>query len=196
MLSQPEKAAIFHLLVNGSVREKNSAIQKIYEEFQCVMYKKLRYQYRDLSESEAQDIVQDSFLKLATTTSRPKSAESLTTWLITIVENTALDLFKKAYRKHEIPLPEEEDESQEVDRVQHRAQVHTPDFDVQECVSSSIVRFSEKFPQNAAVISMSLDKIAILKIAAIISRTEAATKQYIYESKKKLAPYIEHCLNT
>jgi hypothetical protein len=54
--------------------------------------------------------------------------------------------------------------------------------------------FSQKFPQNAAAISMSLDNMAIVEIAEVISRTEAATKQYIYESKKKLAPYIEHCL--
>ena len=193
MLSQLEKEAIFHKLVNGSAIEKNSAIQLIYEEFQPVMYKKLRYQYQYLSESEAQDIVQDAFLKLATTTSQPKSAESLVSWVITIAENTALDLFKRAYKKYEIPLPEEVDFSDD-DPPASPGNALATEFDVQDCVSKGLIVFSQKFPQNAAAISMSLYNMAIVEIAEVISRTEAATKQYIYESKKKLAPYIEHCL--
>ena len=195
MLSQEEKVTIYHKLVKGSAAEKNSAIQIIYEEFHSVMYKKLRYQYRDLSESEAEDIVQDGFLKLATTTSEPQSAESLTSWVIAIVENTALDLFKKAYKKYEIPLPEEVDIS-ENDPPPIGGSVLSSEFDVQDCVSKGIILFSRNFPHNAAAISMSLDNMAIIEIAAVITRTEAATKQYIYSSKKKLAPYIEHCLES
>jgi DNA-directed RNA polymerase specialized sigma24 family protein len=193
MLSQPEKEAIFHKLVNGSAIEKNGAIQLIYEEFQPVMYKKLRFQYQDLSENEAQDIVQEAFIKLATTTSRPKSAESLVSWVITISENTAIDLFKRAYKKYEIPLPEDQDFSDD-EPPTSPGNVLASEFDVQDCVSKGLIGFSQKFPQNAAAISMSLDNMAIVEIAEVISRTEAATKQYIYESKKKLAPYIEHCL--
>lgn len=193
MLSQSEKEAIFHKFVNGSAIEKNSAIQLIYEEFQPVMYKKLRYQHQDLSESEAQDIVQDAFLKLATTTSKPKSAESLVSWVMTITENTAIDLFKRAYKKYELPLPEEIDVSDDDPPVSPENALAT-EFDVQDCVSKGLIIFSHKFPQNAAAISMSLDNMAIVEIAEVMSRTEAATKQYIYESKKKLAPYIEHCL--
>lgn len=193
MLSQLEKEAIFHKLVNGSAIEKNGAIQLIYEEFQPVMYKKLRFQYQDLSENEAQDIVQEAFIKLATTTSRPKSAESLVSWVITISENTAIDLFKRAYKKYEIPLPEDLDFSDDEPPTSPENVLAT-EFDIQDCVSKGLIGFSQKFPQNAAAISMSLDNMAIVEIAEVISRTEAATKQYIYESKKKLAPYIEHCL--
>jgi len=194
MLSQQEKEEIFHKLVNGGAIEKNSAIQLIYEEFQPVMYKKLRYQYQHLSESEAQDIVQDAFLKLATTTSKPQSAESLVSWIITTSENTALDLFKRAYKKYEIPLPEEMDIEDDNELSKSTGSFLATDFDVQDCVSKGLINFSQKFPQNAAAISMSLDNMAISEIAEVISRTEGATKQYIYESKKKLAPYIEHCL--
>lgn len=189
MLSESQKEIVFQKLVNGSFSEKNSAVQLIYEEFQPVMYKKLRYQYQNLSESEAQDIVQDAFLKLATTTSKPKSPESLTSWVVTIVENTALDLFRRAYKKYEIALPEEDD----INLVPDSRSEQEFGFDIQDCVSKGLITFSQKYPQNAAVISMSMDDLRIAQIAEIISRTEAATKQYIYESKKKLMPYIEHC---
>jgi DNA-directed RNA polymerase specialized sigma24 family protein len=195
MLSQHDKEVIFHKFMNGSVKEKNIAIQLIYEEFQPVMFKKLRYKYQDLSVSEAQDIVQDAFIKLATTTSKPRSAESLCSWVITITENTALDLFKKAYKKNEIPLPEEVDiEDDENDTLNLVELSWISEFDIQDCVSKGIYIFSKKFSHNAAVISMSLDSMSISQIAEVISRTEGATKQFIYESKKKLAPYIEHCL--
>jgi RNA polymerase sigma-70 factor (ECF subfamily) len=193
MLTQQEKEVIFYKLVNGSSIEKNSAIQTIYEEFHPVMYKKLRYKYQDLSENEAQDIVQEAFLKLATTISKPSSAESLVSWIITISENTALDLFKRAYKKYEIPLLEESDNMDE-ESSPETGSVLIADFDVQDCVSKGLINFSQKFPQNAVAISLSLDNLSIAEIAEIISRTEGATKQYIYESKKKLSPYIEHCL--
>jgi RNA polymerase sigma factor (sigma-70 family) len=192
MLTQQEKEAIFQKLVNGSFSEKNTAIQLIYEEFQPVMFKKLRYQYRDLSESEAQDIVQDAFLKLATTTSKPKSAESLVSWAMTIVNNTALDLFRGAAsrRQHEINLPEDQD----IELVPDPRIEGESSFDTRDCVSKGLLVFSQKYPENAYVISMSMDNFKIAQIAEIISRTEGATKQYIYESKKKLIPFIEHCL--
>jgi RNA polymerase sigma factor (sigma-70 family) len=197
MLSHLEKEVIFHKLVNGNAIEKNSAIQLIYVEFQPVMYKKLRYQYQDLSESEAQDIVQDAFLKLAMTTSKPQSAESLASWVITIAENTAIDLFRKAYKKHqiyELPLENEVCDSDEDSSQSSYMNTLVTEFDVRDCVSKGFITFSKKFPQNAAAISMSLDNMAVAQIAQVISRTEGATKQFIYEGKKKLAPYIEHCL--
>lgn len=189
MLSQHEKEVIFQKLVKGVFSEKNAAIQRIYEEFQPVMYKKLRYQYRNLSEGEAQDIVQDAFLKLATTTSKPKTAEALTSWVIAIVENTALDLFRRAYKRYEIALPEEGD----INLVPDSKSEQEFGLDIQDCVSKGLIVFSQTNPQNAAVISMSLDNLKIAQIAEVISRTEAATKQFIYESKRKLMPYIEHC---
>ena len=64
MLSQLEKEAIFHKLVNGSAIEKNSAIQLIYEEFQPVMYKKLRYQYQYLSISMLLKVAFDNTILL------------------------------------------------------------------------------------------------------------------------------------
>lgn len=193
MLSQVEKETIFHKLVDGSPIEKNSAIQLIYEEFQPVIYKKLRYQYQELSESDAQDIVQDAFLKLVTTSSKPQSAESLVSWVIAIAMNTAIDLFRKAYKKYDIPLPEEVDILEDEAPSRPGASLIV-EFNAQDCVLKGLIIFSQKFPQNTAVISMSLDGMAIVEIAQVTSRTEAATKQYIYESKKKLAPYIEHCL--
>jgi RNA polymerase sigma factor (sigma-70 family) len=194
MLSQQEKEAIFRHLVSDSAIEKSGAIKLIYEEFQPVVYRKLRYKYQDLSSSEAQDIVQDAFLKLATTNSKPQSAASLFSWVLTIAENTALDLFKKAYKKYEIPLP---DETETVDgdlssEVEASLEVES---DIQDCVSKGLTVFSKKFPQNALVISMSLESMSIVEIAEVISRTVGATKQYVYESKKKLAPFIEHCLD-
>ena len=190
MLSQHQKEVIFHKLARGSVLEKNAAIKQIYEEFQPVMYKKLRYQYQDLNEWDAQDIVQNAFLKLATTTSKPKSPESLVSWIVTIVENTALDLFRRAYKKYENTLPGDDDMDLFVDPTSEKDFQH----DMQDCFTKGLVVFSQRYPQNAAVISMSMDELRISQIAELISRTEAATRQYIYESKRKLKPFVEHCI--
>lgn len=192
MLTEIELESIFDRLVMGNPFKKNSAIQEIYEEFQPIMYKKLRRKFQSISENEAQDIVQDAFLKLATTKAYPKTATTLVSWIFTIAENTALDLFKKAYKKYELPLPDLNHSDDDILCTYQES--NNINRSIEDCVSKGIEVFSSNFPDNGFAISMSLDSIPISDIASMVHRTEGATRQYIFESKKKLAPFIEHCL--
>jgi DNA-directed RNA polymerase specialized sigma24 family protein len=204
MLSQEQKKLIFDGIYSKDPSHKRWAVESIYKEFEIHLYKKLRYQFPDLSEFEVSDIIQDAFIKLATTESLPQSPDSMASWLIKVAGNGALDLLKKAYRSHEIPIPEDieyfgdEFESEtDVESIINQAPIEestSVSVGIQDCVDKGINEFAKKNPQNAVVIKMSLDSVPIVDISIVISRTAAATKQFIYESKKKLAPYIEHCL--
>lgn len=191
MLTDIELESIFDRFIMGDSSKKNSAIQEIYEEFQPIMYKKLRRKFQSISEDEAQDIVQDAFLKLATTKAYPKTSTALVSWIFTISENTALDLFKKAYKKYELPFPDLNDSESEISCGYQESD--SSNRNIEDCVSRGIERFSSNYPDNGFAISMSLDSISISNIASMVNRSEGGTRQYIFESKKKLASYIEHC---
>jgi DNA-directed RNA polymerase specialized sigma24 family protein len=190
MLNQIEIEAVYINLVGSDVARKRLAINKIYEAFQPNMFTKLRYKYQDLSENEAQDIVQDAFIKIATSNSLPKKPEALVSWVLEVVDNTALDLFKKAYKRYEIPLPEDENEGDHGTSFHFNTERYE---DTEDCVSKGVLSFSKKFPLHAAALSMSLAKKSTIDISQMLKRTENATWTFLHEGKKKVAPYLKHC---
>jgi len=190
MLDKEKKELIFDCLTGKSLVDKNWAIEMLYEEFEHFLFRKLRYQFNKLSEDESRDIVQDAFLKLATTSALPKNAEALISWLLAVVNNTALDLFKKAYRVNELPMPD--DDLSEGYCESDNVSLVAP-FNISDCVDKGIKKFSNSNSLAAAAITMSLNDFSVEEISTVIERSLGATKQFIYESKKKLKPYIEHC---
>ena len=67
------------------------------------------------------------------------------------------------------------------------------DDSIDECVDAGIKRYAEKMPARAAALMLQLDGFSIREIADRIVRSEQATSQFLYESRRKLAPFIEHC---
>jgi len=194
MLSTDELNLVFQGL-GGGAEAKMEAIGRIYAEFRPFLYKKMRYRFRALSENDVQDILQDAFLKIYLSKSMPESALALPGWVFTIAENAAMDLFRKAYKKNELDWPRDT-EGNFLDEVESSCPL-TPNAlnrEVEECVSNGMKRFSSAHPERELAISMSLDGSSIADIAQTLGRTEGAVKQFIYESKKKLAPFIEHCV--
>jgi len=233
MLSDIELEAIFDGLTGKdksekvdpvtrkTVSAKSYAISMIYKKFQPIVYKKMRYQFfRSISENDAQDIVQDAFLKIYITTSLPRSFEVLPSWVCKFAENNALDLFKKAYVKNELDEygksrkdfdGENQDEHESIsvlaiseDEIRSKVFVSKAgeirDFndqinrDVEGCVSDGMKVFGVEHPQRELTLSLLMDGKTTNEIAMVLERTVSATWVYIHECKKKLSPYIKHCL--
>jgi RNA polymerase sigma-70 factor (ECF subfamily) len=57
------------------------------------------------NQSDAEDIAQDTCIKLARKLHTYNFDAKFTTWLYRLTQNTAKDWLRKAYRKHERPLP-------------------------------------------------------------------------------------------
>lgn len=197
MLSAAELNLLFEAL-SGDDAAKSRAVGSIYSKLSPILYKKMRYRYRALNEGDAHDILQDAFLKIYTSKSLPQSPEGIPAWVFKIVENAAIDLFRRAYKKNELDWPEDDegnlfDEGEGVSQICALGQ-SSLNRDVEDCVTKGMVKFSSIHPERELAISMALDGLSIAEIAAVFGRTDAAMKQYIYESKKKLAPFIEHCI--
>jgi DNA-directed RNA polymerase specialized sigma24 family protein len=64
----------------------------------------------------------------------------------------------------------------------------------EECVSKGIQEFEKIMPERAYVIQLTMEKVSMKTISERIGRTAGATKQYVSQSRKKVAPFIKHCL--
>lgn len=221
-LTGKDKSEKIDPLTNKLVSAKSYAVSMIYKTFQPIVFKKLRYQFfRGISENEAQDIVQDAFLKIYTTSSLPNSFEALPSWVCKLAENNALDLFKRAYRineldeygssRHDSSSDDQEDEgiTSRVSGMSEEA-IKNHVFisktgsikgfneqlnrDVEGCMAEGMKAFGLDHPQRNVALSMLMDGGSTGDIALALGRTVSATWAYIHECKKKLSPYVQHCL--
>jgi len=212
MLESLDLNGLYRDLVGIHLGRKADAVTRLYQHFLPLLFKKLRYQYQAIQETDLQDVIQEAFVKIYNTKSYPKDAASMSAWVFRVCENACLDLLRKAYRKHEMEWPEwpidSEAPSAEVE-LQASAGLQEAGVDsdqpvsrpltplnraVEFCVSSGMSLFSSQYPERALAISLAMDGLSMSAIALTLDRTEAATRQFIYESKKKLAPFIQHCL--
>lgn len=64
---------------------------------------------------------------------------------------------------------------------------------VNECIAAGLEDFAAEQPDRYAVLMAQLDGEDIASIANRIGRTVGAAKNYLYECRLKLKPFIEHC---
>jgi DNA-directed RNA polymerase specialized sigma24 family protein len=208
-------------LTNKPVSAKSFAISMLYKAFWPIVFKKLRYQFfSGISENEVQDIVQEAFLKIYTTTSLPKSFEALPSWTCKLAQNNALDHFKKAFVINELDdfgtSGSSKDENEEDGNVaSHILNMSEDDLknyvfinrsgsiqyfntqinrDAESCMTEAMNRFGHHHPKRNLAISMLIDGKTTGHIALALGKTVNATWVYIHECKNKLSPYIHHCL--
>lgn len=210
----------FDPLTNRRVSAKSYAVSMLYKYFWPIVFKRLRYKFfGNISENEAQDIVQEAFLKIYTTNSMPQSFEAMPSWVCKLVENNAIDFTKKAYKKNELDEYEVYGDEYGSDGENVRASLvlgmSESDFknhaivdrsgvikdfngqinrDVEACFTEGMKVFGVNYPERCLAISMLMDGNPAADIALALGRSVNATWVYIHECKKKLSPYIQHCL--
>jgi DNA-directed RNA polymerase specialized sigma24 family protein len=193
----------------------------LYKAFWPIVFKKLRYQFfSGISENEVQDIVQEAFLKIYTTTSLPKSFEALPSWVCKVAQNNALDQFKKAFVINELDeygtkdrgKEDKEEDGNEASHVINMSEDDLKNYvfinrsgsiqysntqinrDAESCITEAMKTFGHHNPERNVAISLLMDGNTTDNIAIALGRTVNATWVYIHECKKKLSPYIHHCL--
>lgn len=147
-----------------------------------------------------EDVLQDTFVKIF------KSAKSYhglggysdvsaAAWLKEIKFTCMQDYFEKQNRLRQEATPYDEAEHQQqleasrsADDKESRATQA-----VNECIAAGLEDFAADYPDRYEVLMAQLDGEDIASIGNRIGRTVAATKEYLSQCRKKLAPFIEHC---
>jgi len=200
---------LYEGFVTDNVESRRGAVSEAFALYAPLIFKRIRYKFiKVLSESDTEDVVQEAFLKLYLTKSKPMSVESFRSWILKIVMIEALAILRSDYF---INIKEPEDESEDAEGLSLEETYEMPlvvispdgvitaineqlNRSVEACVTEGMMNFSKDYPDREIILSMLLDGSPIQEIADLYNRTEHAMRQFIYESKKKLMPFIEHCL--
>ena len=147
------------------------------------------------SGQEAEDLLQETFIKVfekATTYSGNGSAKS---WIWQIARNILTDQFRNRGRiaAHQVIFDDDDSWSQLLEATPGPDPVNDDEESMRDCVQRGISAYGMQMPDRAYVITLYMEGSAIAEIADEIGRSIKATKQYLFQCRKKLKPFIEDC---
>lgn len=184
--------------INRGGRQQELALEALYRK--AAEFRR-HFQYKGLSLQVADDLVQETIVKVFRSASGFSGgagfgAGSANAWLWTIAKNTMND-YLRGRKSNEVSL--DDDGLSDAARVALEAEMasknpHSPTIQsAQDCVSNGIEDFAAEHPDRARALEMQLDGEDIASIGNRIGRSVSATKEYLSQCKKKLAPFIQHC---
>jgi RNA polymerase sigma-70 factor (ECF subfamily) len=149
---------------------------------------------------EADEVVQEAFEALWRKILDGDHLESQIAFLLTVCRNKTLNLLTNSYRKNRLlhKSSKQNSEGEDLFESETRADESVEDefSDAklrQDCVKQKLHLFESDHPEASYALRLQLQGSPIIKIAAAISRSEEATRQYLYQSRKRMKPYLEEC---
>lgn len=138
------------------------------------------------NEQDAEDVVQETFLKAHRSFERFDARSSFGTWIYRIAVNNAIDLIRR--RRH-VPVPRREEEGGPDPLENLASSEPAPDRrafggQVERSVASALSLLSEK--ERAAFVMRHLEGMPIERIAAVLRSRPNAVKQTVFRAVRKL----------
>jgi len=143
---------------------------------------------KGVPESLVEDVFHETCLKIFSSAKKFENQSPLA-WIYTIAWNTAKDLFRVSSRtesltdEDESKIPSLEKDACKSDRI-----------DLELCIKEKLLEYSLIYPERYEAVELQLDGLKINEISALLVRTNSAIKEYLSQSKKKLADFLVGCL--
>jgi len=171
--------------------------QEVYEDFQP---KILRYLARLVGEAEAEDLTQETFVKVHQGLENFRGESQLSTWIYRIATNTALDRLRSPsfQRVAQSSLSENLDETRIADKVictEEKKPLMEQQL-IREEMNECIRGYIEKLPENfrTALVLSEWEGLKNHEIAEILDVSLDTVKIRLHRAKSKLKEELEiHC---
>lgn len=147
----------------------------------------------------AEEIIQEVFMNLYENFYTIKDLGAIKGWLITAAFNKYKNYLDKKSTKSEEGITYIDSEGDDEDQDQMTSSMYEEELhesvvtDTVDCFKKKFKVFQKTNPEAALVIEMDMDEMSGREMAQAINRTEAATRTFLKESKKKLKPLLEEC---
>jgi RNA polymerase sigma-70 factor (ECF subfamily) len=179
------------LALGGEARRQ--AVAVLYRRFAPRFHRYFRAQR--LNDAEAEDLVHDVFVKVVRACGEFRGEARADTWLWAIARNSLISRLRG--RLPDLPLEDIDlDHNCDAEPALQAAAPDTPlAGGVDDCVQRGIGRFGVDFPDRARAIGfLVIEEWSVEDITRALGRTPGATREFLSQCRKKLRPYIEHCL--
>jgi RNA polymerase sigma factor (sigma-70 family) len=150
--------------------------------------------YQGVPADEAQDILQETLVKVVRKVDTYQGEGTARAWIWQIARNCLVDHQRAAGRvaEHVVAVNDEQWDVL-VETTPGPADCAVGET-ADECVSLGLDDFAGRMPERALVLTLQMDGMSITEIAERIGRTTRATTVYLSECRKKVEPFIAHCV--
>jgi RNA polymerase sigma factor (sigma-70 family) len=170
-----------HEIVERCKKNDRNAQKELYDVYSpvlfgiCIRYSK--------STQEAEDILQDGFIKILTKIKYFKGEGSFEGWMKKIIVNTAISHFHKNKKFNEF---------QDIDRIKE-AEIENEKYDGQEFTQEELLNVINKMPEGYKVIFnlYAIEGFKHKEIAELLNITESTSKSQYSRAKEKIRQELE-----
>lgn len=143
------------------------------------------------SDAQAEDLLQETFIKVIRSVSTWSGSGTLEAWLWTIARNTMLSAWRSETGTR-VSLDDETPEALQAEVVQNSAATSDPaDAD---CVKRGLTAFAAKFVEYAHVLErVAIDGWGYEELAQFRGCSAGAAREYLSQCRKRVWSYIGHC---
>ena len=149
---------------------------------------------KGLSRADADDVLQETMLKVLKQAGSFRGEGTGSAWLWQIARNTLVDCQRQKMRSAEDTLNDEQWLMAEANPAMQTLDPTESAKAVDDCVTKGMSKFAKQEPERAYALELVIEGIDGKEIAARLGRTETATRQYLMQSRKHIAPFIQDCL--
>jgi RNA polymerase sigma-70 factor, ECF subfamily len=177
------------------MNDADKDFQKIYSAYHP---KILRYLSRLVGADEAEDLVQEVFIKASLALPRFRGESSLSTWLYRIATNTATDQFRRTTRPN--PRPNSSEDGNE-DAFEKSICSQEKPFPVEQQVVSNemgacIQRYVDQLPESyrTVLVLSDMEGLSGREIAQVLGVSLETVKIRLHRARKRLRDqFLDHC---
>ena len=166
------------------------AIAQLYEQTSCRAYYLAKQLVKD--EDQAQDIVQDAYVKVFTNLPLLEQVENFQGWLNTIVVNKSKDYLKKKKPMLFSQMVSEEDEGSELD-FEDEGGYFSPDQKVDYAETKRLIQgMIDRLPQEQrmAIVLFYLEEMPVKQIARVMECSEGTVKSRLNYGRKAIKAQV------
>ena len=168
----------------------SAALQALMALYEKRVLRYLTWAY-PFGEADAEEVLNDSFLRLWDHAANYREGSDPEPWIWTMVRSVALDLLKSRWNREQAQTVRD---AEQLDQLAANEPAATPGA-VDECVDLGLQRFERIEPDGARALRLrELHDWGIPQLSAFTERSEAATRTWLKELRKKARPYIKRCL--
>lgn len=145
------------------------------------------------AEADAEDLLQETFIKVIRAIDTWNGTGALEAWLWTIARNTLTSQLRSAGGRPTTSLDDVEAEASEVLVSRHASTAVSDPADA-DCVARGLQAFASKFAEYAHVLErVALDDWGYDELSQYRGCSEGAAREYLSQCRKRLWQFIKHC---
>ncbi len=187
---------IMRLFNNGDFESRKEAISMLYDGYSrhYLIVIKRDFMHNKFDDDTAEEILQDTFLRLLVKQTKPSSAFAINAWLKSYVFNVTRDKLKKTFRYKEFPYHSETRSDDEAISTLVDAHNTKDSVMIEECIKEVIREFGKDDPEGVELFTkVKLEGEKYSDLENIYGKTVSNLKRVVSEVNSKLKDLVEPC---